>query len=276
MDVSDEGIPQTRELLRAVFPKAAHIDDAYLRRLYRGNPLGETTGFSAWEGNDLIGHYLVIPIRAEVFGEIQAGIWPFQLAVHPEFKGKGIFSTLGDASIQAALKSGYAFMSGVGNEQSAPIYVKKWGYQAVGPLDVKLGFGTVPARREISGCHFRRVWDAAGVAWRLQLPERSYTVKRKDGHAHLFADTGRYGIQVDLGSFEDDWVPHDIAPVQGHPLRMWIGKDSARDWSGTLYFDVPDRLKPSALIFLWADLKEPRRPLDIDKVQYDLFDFDAY
>ena len=43
-----------------------------------------------------------------------------------------------------------------------------------------------------------------------------------------------------------------------------------------LYFDVPERLKPSPLIFLFYDLTDQGRAFDPEKVQYDLFNFDAY
>jgi len=276
-DLSDEGIARTCELLRAVFPHATHIDVEYLKRLYRGNPMGPTSGVSGWEGDDLVGHYLMIPIVVEIFGKAERGIWPFQLATHPDYQGKGVFSTLAEASFEQCRRDGYGFLSGVGNEKSSPIFVKRWGFQAIRPLDVKLGLGTVAPRGELPGCQFRQVWERDAVRWRLGLPAVPYRVRRRDGIAHLYADTGRYGIDIEVGAFPEEWIPADQPTRRGlQPLRMWAGIDPARDWSGTLYFDVPERLKPSPLIFLFWDLTDAGREFDPDKVQYELFNFDAY
>src|SRR5689334_15998310 len=93
LDTSPAGIERTCELLRVVFPQATHLTPEYMHRLYFGNPVGPTTGLAAWEGKDLIAHYLVIPILSRVFGRDERGIWPFQLATHPGFRNAGIFST---------------------------------------------------------------------------------------------------------------------------------------------------------------------------------------
>jgi hypothetical protein len=127
------------------------------------------------------------------------------------------------------------------------------------------------------GCQFRRVWDAAGVAWRLGVPAAPYRVKCRHGHAHLYADSGRFGIRVEVGAFPEDMVPRGLVPLRAlNPLRLWIGKDATRDWSGTFYVDVPERLKPSPLNLLFYDLTGADRQFVPDKVQYDLFNFDAF
>lgn len=277
LDLSPAGIEQTCRLLRTVFPHARHITTGYLERLYKGNPLGPTTGLSAFEGNDLVGHYLMIPLRSLIHGREESGIWPFQLATHPECRNAGIFSSLVEASFDLARKDGHTHFSGVGNAQSTPIFTRKWKFLNICPLDVRIGFGVVPPRREMPGCQFRRVWDAAGIAWRLGVPPVPYRVKYRHGHAHLYADAGRFGIQVEVGAFPENMVPRHLEPLRAlNPLRLWIGKDAGRDWSGTLYFDVPDRFKPSPLNLLFFDLTGQDRQFEPDKVQYDLFNFDAY
>ena len=69
LDTSDEGIKETLELLKVVFPTATHMNLDYMRKLYHGNPVGETFGYCAYEAGELVGHYLMIPIKA-------CGRWP--------------------------------------------------------------------------------------------------------------------------------------------------------------------------------------------------------
>ncbi len=94
---------------------------------------------------------------------------------------------------------------------------------------------------------------------------------------HLYADSGKYGIQVEIGAFARELLPNNLPELESHnPVRMWIGTDPTRDWSRSLYFDLPKRLRPSPLILLWNDLTGQGRRHVPDNVQYEIFDFDVY
>ena len=279
LDMSPSGIETTCELLRAVYPHAPYMTPRYLDSLYFGNPLGPTFGISAWLDRRLVAHYLMIPIKARIFGEEELGIWPFQLATHPEYQGKGLFSRINEAAMDECRERGFGYLSGVGNDQSSPIFVKKWNFQAVGQLDVKVGVGLVPRRRESrrSDIQFVRLWDAAGLAWRLRLAERPYRVRYRQDEGTIFADTGRFGIRAQLGSYPSSWLPADLPPLTTkNPLRVWMGLDPTRAWRGSLYRDLPTRVRPSPLILLFKDLTDRQREFDLARVQYDAFDFDPY
>jgi hypothetical protein len=280
IDLSASGIDETCELLSAVFPQATHLTPDYLKRLYFGNPLGESWGLSCFDDDGrLVAHNIMIPIRARVFGRTETGIWPFQLATHPEARMKGLFVAMTEATNDECRQRGYTFLAGVGNQNSTPIFVKKWDYQSICQLDVKVGFGAVPASHELPGGDLVRVWDdPAGIAWRLGHTQRGrYHVKWRGGVGHILADTGRYGIRAEIAAFRRDHLPADL-PELGitNPLRLWIGKDPTRDFSGSLFFDLPMRFRPSPLNLLWYDLTGENRRHDPAKVQYEVFDFDAY
>jgi len=279
LDMSPSGIETTCELLRAVYPHAPYLTPRYLEVLYFGNPLGPTFGIGAWQDGRLVAHYLMIPIKARLFGEEELGIWPFQLATHPQYQGKGLFSTMNAAAMDESRARGFGFYSGVGNDQSSPIFVKKFNCQAVRQLDVKVGVGAVPRRRDVEGLdiQFVRVWDAEGLAWRLRLAEPPYRVRRRGEEGTIFANTRRFGIHAQLGTYPSAWFPGDMRPLNTwNPLRLWMGLDPTRDWRGSLYRDLPERFKPSPLTLLFRDLTDHGRELDPAKVQYDAFDFDPY
>jgi hypothetical protein len=238
IDLSPSGIEETCELLRVVFPGAAHMTPDYLSRLYFGNPLGETWGLSCFgEDGRLVAHNIMIPTRARIFGREERGIWPFQLATHPQARMKGLFVAMTEATNDECRKRGYTYLSGVGNQNSTPIFVKKWGYQSICPLDVKVGFGAAPPKGELAESDFVQLWDDPdAIAWRLSHSQLApYTVRHVGG--------------------------------VGHPTR---------DWSRSRYFDLPERLRPSPLNLLWYDLTGENRRHDPAKVQYDLFNFDAF
>lgn len=280
IDLSPAGIEETCQLLSVVFPGASHLTPDYLSRLYFGNPLGESFGLSCFgEDGSLVAHNIMIPIQARVFGQLETGIWPFQLATHPEARMKGLFVAMTEATNEECRKRGYTFLAGVGNQNSTPIFVKKWGYQSICPLDVKVGVGPLPASSELADCDLVRVWeDPKAIGWRIGHAQRGrYHVKWRGDVGHLLADTGRYGIQAEIGAFHRDQLPAEL-PALGaaNPLRLWLGVDPTRSWPGSLYFDVPARVRPSPLNLLWYDLTGADRRHDPAKVQYEVFDFDAY
>ncbi len=278
IDLSPAGIERTCRLLNIVFPGAQHITPAYLDRLYNGNPLGPTFGFNAFsEDDELIGHYLMIPILAQIHGVEERGIWPFQLASHPGFRGKGLFTALAEESFTAARERGFGYLSGVGNAMSTPLFVRKWGFQVICQLDVRLGTGPIPPRRGIPDLEFVRVWDREGIAWRLAHSPDPYRVTYRGDFGHLYAPTGKFGIFLEVGMFDTDMLPDDLLELKAlHPLRAWIGVDPSRNWRRSLYVNVPVRFRPSPLNLLFYDLTDQKRVFDPARVRYDVFDFDAY
>jgi predicted N-acetyltransferase YhbS len=276
LDLSRAGLERTAGLLRVVFPQASHIDADYLDRLYNGNPLGPTTGLCAYEEGELVGHYLMIPIRARLFGEEETGIWPFQLATHPGYRLKGLFSRFVERSIELCREGGYRFFAGVGNANSTPIFVKKWGYQSIRQLDVKLGIGAAPAKGDDRELELVRLWDRDTLRWRLGHPARPYRALRRGDRTRLYA-RGPYGLPVEVGMFPSELVPEDLPPLRSpSPLRLFVGVDPTRRWSGSGYFDVPRRLWPSPLHLLFKDLSGRERRFSADRVRYEVCDYDAY
>jgi predicted N-acetyltransferase YhbS len=277
IDLGPEGIARTCGLLNIVFPHAKHVTPAYLDRLYNGNPLGPTFGFSAFEKDELVGHYLMIPIMGRLFGKAEPGIWPFQLATHPGYRGKGLFTALVEQSFGAAREKGFTFFSGVGNANSTPLFVGKWNFQAICQLDVKLGVGPIPESRVSDEFQLLRLWDKPGIAWRLQHPAATYRVHYRNDVGHLFAPAGKPGIWVQVGAFPRELLPDDLAPLRTpSPLRLFIGADKSRNWSRSPYIDVPMRFRPSPLNLLFYDLTDQKRRFDPNLVCYEVFDFDAY
>ncbi|MBW2447817.1 MAG: GNAT family N-acetyltransferase [Deltaproteobacteria bacterium] len=276
LDLSPTGLEQTARLLRAVFPAARHLDAAYLDRLYHGNPAGETFGLCAHQDGELVGHYLMIPIRARLFGQEETGIWPFQLATHPAHRLKGLFSAFVEESFGLCRDRGYGFFAGVGNANSTPIFVKKWGYQCIRSLDAKIGLGPAPQSGDDGELDLVRLWDRDSIAWRLTHPARPYSVARSKESARLYA-RGPYGIPVEVGAFPEAVVPRDLPRLPSpRPLRFWVGADPTRSWARSAYVDVPARVRPSPLNLLFFDLSGAGRHFEPSRVRYEVFDFDAY
>jgi GNAT superfamily N-acetyltransferase len=277
VDLSPEGLDRTAELLRKVFPVATHIDRGYLDRLYNGNPDGKTDGVAAWEGDRLIGHYLMIPMESIVFGERTRGIWPFQLAVDPGAQGKGIFRQLFDASDDVMREGDYKFIAGITNAQSSPIFQKAFGAHLIKELDVKIGTGPLPRSTPIEGADYARVWTPELVSWRCDVPAEPYFAVEQGDRTEVWAKSDKPLTNVHVGEYPSDWVPQRLPRRRsGGAVRVWIGQGPTRDWSRSAYRDLPHKLRASPLNIAFSYWDDKSLTLDPARIQWSVFDFDAF
>jgi GNAT superfamily N-acetyltransferase len=277
LDLSPDGLRQLAGLLNRVWPAARHVTPDYLAWQYAGNPAGPARGANAFAPDGaLVSHFSLHPFRAWLLGEEALGLIIFNIATHPDWRGRGLFRRLADPSLEAARDAGFDFFFGVTNQQSLGVF-GGWGYEVVCPLEARLGLGVAPPRRDDGGRAFQRRWDAATLAWRLGDPQRRYTRVRRAGRSVLYAPTGRFGVRAEMGTFDDALVPARV-PEQGAfpPLRLWIGIDRSRDWSRSPWLALPRRLRPSPLVLMFHDFTGRGRRVDPGRARFDALDFDAF
>jgi GNAT superfamily N-acetyltransferase len=276
IDPSPEGLASLQKLLRLGFPQASHLTAAYLDWAYLQNPSGRALGCNAYAGAEPVAHLAMQPFEAEIEGRRQRGVMAHNLVTHPAHRGRGLFTRIAEQSLRAATESGFDFAMAIVNQNSTPGFVRKLGYQLVCPLDARLGIGTAP---DGEGCEpqYRRLWSRETLAWRLGPPHRPYRVRPSDGCRTVFADTGSFGIQVQLGRFPAELLPGDLPALGGgNPVRLWIGLDPGRRGSRSAYVNLPLRLRPSPLNFVFLDLTGQGRTLDPNRIAFRAVDFDAY
>lgn len=277
---SPSGLEEVAELLAAVFPRATYIDAAYLDWTYRQNPGGDALGFNAYAEGRLVSHFAVTPLRARIDGEDERGLQMQHAATRPEYRGRGLFVELTERALRAGAEAGYGFAVAPVNASSTRGFVEKLGFQLVRAFDVKLGVGPTPPRSsEPAGAsvQFERVWNQASLAWRLARPDLPYRALRRGDYASVFASSGLLGIQVELGTFPSHCVPDSLPPVSfANPMRVWIGVDPSRRWSLRHYVDIPLRLRPSPLNFVFRDLTGRGRRLEADRLRADMLDCDQF
>lgn len=283
VEASREDTEQVAQLLRGVFRgSGGHIDPAYLTWCYRDNPAGEVVGRNAWDGDRLAAHYVTVPLRARLRGRDARGVLSLHTATHRDYQGRGLFTRLAEATYADASEAGFEFVVGVANAASTPGFVRKLGFQLVRALDVRVGLGA-PAPTDVRAeVDFERVWNAEELAWRLRCPARTYRRTAGAGGVTVYAPTGRFGLWVELASRPDEEYERGGAlarlPALGvqNPVRLWMGLDPSRDWSGQPWLPLPEFLRPSPLNLIYRDLREPGATLDPSRVRFAAIDFDAY
>lgn len=278
LDLSRKGISETSALLTSVFGREAALTPEFIHWEYNENPVGPAVGFNAWMGDELAAHYVTQPIVATFNGQQTRGLLSLNTATHENHRGKKLFTILADKTYEAGLQQGYEFVIGVANANSTPGFLKNLKFSLICPLKVKFGAGTQPALADRQ-YEYARFWDKNMLAWRLSNPKLHYEIEKRKDHFVVLAPTGKYGIRAVLGAFPLEYLPENISlKSRGgmNPVNIWMGLDENLSWKGKLYFDFPDKLKPSPLNLIFRDLTGKNRIPKPEQIRFMSLDFDAY
>ena len=275
MDHDPAGIVRIADLLRVVFPDAAHFSERVLEWEYNANPDGPAVGTNAWAGDELAAHYVTIPLRALVHGQEERGLLSLNTATHPDHQGKGLFTRLANATYERAAAEGYGFVVGVANANSTPGFTRKLGFQLVAPLLAMIGVGPV-LPQEAGTSDYQRIWHPDALAWRLAHPAYPYRLLRGSTMDLLMTERTQAGARLLLGVLPSGTLREGALPAfQGTaPFRIWIGLDHGLRWQGRPWVNIPMRFRPTPLNLIFKDLSGRGRRLDPAKVRFQALDFD--
>lgn len=262
------------ELLRIVFPKSKIYNDAYIGWEYKYNPEGEVLGFNAWVGDEIAAHYAAQPISAYINGKEFKGLLSTNIATHPNHLKNNLFVNLAEKTYEYASANNYQFVIGVTNAANTPEFINSLGFQLVGPLEAKIGFGKLHYHELHTGYSFERIWNKNTLGWRLSNPNTSYEVVNQS----IFSPSGNFGIKVIMGNFSEQvsGISRDLSTSMSiNPLKLYLGIDRNIDWKKSSYYNLPNKFKtPMNLVF--KDLSGKGLKLDINTLMFRAIDFDAY
>ncbi|QWF16142.1 GNAT family N-acetyltransferase [Lysobacter capsici] len=268
------------QLFQHCFPGASHLNATYLDWLYARNPAGQVIGCDAWEGDTLAAHYVCVPVQAVVAGRPLRVMLSLNTATHPDFQGKGLFTRLADATYQAGAAAGVGAVYGVANANSTPGFIRKLGFTLVRPLDAQIGLGRIDDRDAQAAreqAEFRRDWSQAALAWRVANPQRSYAlVRAADGVVGAQASTGKPGLRA----WDEVPLPSGMSAPSASPsfgMHLHLGlRPRGGDRKSAMWFDIPQRFRPSPLNMIFRPLGEGVLVPSADSVRLGQLDFDAF
>ncbi|MET7014113.1 GNAT family N-acetyltransferase [Uliginosibacterium flavum] len=266
-----------QELFYAAFGSQPKFHPDSLCWLYKKNPAGVVFGFDAYEGEKLVAHYACIPTEISYLGRRARALLSLNTATHPDYQGRGLFVKLAELTYRAAAEAGFSFVYGVANANSTPGFVRKLGFSLLEPLLARIFMGEmVDGLNEVhSKSHFFRAWDKEALTWRVENPISLLRCSSTESGLIVRGNTkGRWlPVQAEL-PFSEDFV----ASCSGleSPLRLFLGLLPSELDRKPLYFDIPDKLRPSPLNFIYRDLTGCGRKIEKGSVFFTFIDFDAY
>jgi GNAT superfamily N-acetyltransferase len=282
VEATPDGVDSVYRLLSIVWKGNARLTPEYLVWLYRDNPAGAVVGFNAFLGTELAAHYATVPIEVMLFRNRTRALLSLNTATHPAHQGKRLFTKLADQTYEHGANQGFECVVGVANANSTPGFVRKLGFAMVSPLQARLGIP--PLRSQASTLApqpvFERIWTRESFSWRLRCPSASYTFRedRNDGSCQVIAASGYPLIGAAMGRLSSSELCAIARrlPRTRKPLWVWIGIDQELAHTQSLFVDIPKRLRPSPLNFIFKPLSEEVMVPAADQVKFSALDFDAY
>ncbi len=235
------------------------------KKWYLDNPLGHVLSFNAFDGDKMVAHYACIPTKMIFEGTIVTGLHSMATVTHPDYRGKGLFTTLAKQTIKLARELDYKYIIGVANANSFHAVSNCLGFSSITKLDVKIGFGTEISQKEDGMT--RKYWDNDLFSWRLGCGEHEYTRKGKSliGRYNMF-------VQTFIGTFDDELLRNTSEKSAFLP-KLYVGTGAK---FGSCYFDVPKFIKHSPFNLIFLDLTDGELPkITKDNIFFQLFDFDV-
>jgi hypothetical protein len=270
------------QLFSQCFPAGSKFNINYLDWLYRQNPNGLAIGFDAWDGDKLAAHYVLIPIDANIAGLKMRVLLSLNTATHPNYQGRGLFVNLAERTYAVASGLGFGAVYGIANANSTPGFTRKLGFQFLGPLDAKVGFGSlsIDLDRVEKESQFRTCWTKDSIEWRCLNPNNLVKMTVRDNRLKAYAPAiGRgllaYAEIVASKELESKYVLEKSVP-SSTPLRLYLGLSPVGTMKSKTYVDIPSRLRPSPLNFIYKSLNESIYNLELRQISITFLDFDAY
>ncbi|THD57970.1 GNAT family N-acetyltransferase [Phenylobacterium sp.] len=258
-------------LLNAAF-QTDKFNSAALAWRYRDNPAGAVIGADAWDGDMLAAHYVTCPLEANIDGAVVKGLLSLNTATHPDYQGRGLFTTLAERAYDLGTQAGYSFVIGVANANSTPGFLRKLAFQEVGRLHAGV-LASLPRRFSAAEVQYQGAWRDDLLAWRLGNPEGRYMMAKHGDLTGVWARTHLPFVQC--GAFLPGATT--LKPAGGAPLAatLFLGLEPRMNLRA--FLPIPERLRPSPLNLIWRSLA-PGAPAALrrEAVAFNFLDFDPY
>jgi GNAT superfamily N-acetyltransferase len=108
--------------------------EGFDRWRYLTPPSGICPVALAVDGDRLAGAYTLWPTPLRIAGEKVLGAQSMDTMTHPDYQGRGVFTTLANACYEIAAARGYMAMYGFPNPLSYPGFVRKLGWSHTGDI----------------------------------------------------------------------------------------------------------------------------------------------
>lgn len=158
---------QILALFKEVFGQELSL--AFWRWRFIENPFGRGIIKLLFDGQELIGHYALMPVAVQVKSGVVKAAFSMTTMTHPDYSGKGIFAYLAEETYKLCQERGLNFVYGFPNRNSYPGFAKRlrWHLAKMTVLKERQPSATKrrPIRTNLSVKKVERFEDTMDLLW---------------------------------------------------------------------------------------------------------------
>lgn len=247
IDTTEDSLLEITEFLKESFPQNEKFTLDFVSWQYAQNPLGKMRGYNAYDNGRIISHFAALPIDMNLFGKRRKGLLCINVSTNDRYRGKKLFTTVGEATIRYATENGFDFMMAVPNANSSHAFLKYFGFYLISPLSVKVGFGKNIYTDKAYKCN--KYWDEEQLRWRLSNPANKYRYN-EDG---IISTPVSYFVKtISKKPLSGNYKDVASLNIGLRPVNLYVGLGA--DTSKGLYFNIPSFIKRPPFNLVFRDL----------------------
>ena len=239
----------------------------YLNWLYAKNPLGKVFGFDAYFDDELVAHYVTVPVEYSFNGNVHKGLLSLNTATKKNKQGNGLFTRLAKKTIESASNNGYKFIIGVANQNSTYGFINKLGFKLICPLKTQIGIGII--KYKLNSTLLQSSNSDEFLKWRFSKPSTPYSLNSR-GEIVLPRAFKFINICLSVSSLKSDINKNSFAIFNTYIYT------SPHLVKRGVFFSIPTIFKPSPLNLIFLSLDNELQKIDDTNIHFECFNFDAF
>jgi hypothetical protein len=268
MEADEESLHEIVRFLKEVFPKNKKFSLDFVRWQYAQNPLGAMAGFNAWDKGRIVSHFAGLPIEMSLFGKVRKGLLCINVSTNIHYRGKKLFTVLGEKTAQHAAEHGFEFMIAVPNANSTHAFLKYFGFYLISRLSAKVGFGQNIYPDKKFNCY--KCWDENQWTWRLNNPSNQYFYNKRE---IISTSIACFAKTLSLSELPKNIAGMTSQNIGFRPLNLYVGLGA--DTKKGLYFNIPSFIKQPPFNLVFRDLTGEIPEIKKDDIFMQLIDLDT-
>lgn len=268
IEVDEQSLQEITRFLRETFPKNEKFSIDFIRWQYAQNPLGQMEGFNAWDGDRIVSHFAGMPLQMRLFSKIRKGLLCINVGTNTGYRGKKLFTAVGEKTVEYAKENGFDFLIAVPNANSTHAFLKYFDFELISPLTVKVGFGKDIYPDKTYNCF--RVWDDAQWEWRLNNPTNKYSY---NSEGIISTPISFFAKTLSKADLSKNIIDKKFQNIGVRPLNLYIGLGA--DTSKGKYFNIPSFVKRPPFNLVFKDLTGEIPTIKKEDIFFQLIDLDT-
>lgn len=253
-------------------------NEIYFEWLYKKNPLGEFIGIDAVDLNsgEEIGQVGGVPYEFNYNGKKIKVLQSINVCVDTRYRGKKLFKEMASRLEEYAKSENYSLIIAIANKLATPAWQNSIGLKFLTQLDVLLGYGDLGLNNlNLNNSIFTSIWNQKRIEWRKNNPSNSVNIY-KQKKIRLSSPSVMSIFKVfSLIECENLSINYNKAKFNFFLPNLFIGLIPPNS-NSSIYFKIPEVLKPSPLNFLYKNINDENIEIKKDECFFSYLDFDAY